>query len=139
MIYTFPNLTSFNCNICNARVQLTYRSSGRVRVVFPDCGRTDDDHGLGSNDVPRLFGHAIRDTRLANHRVEAVHRVGRIVDCTHSAIGFHQTVLPPDHVTGPLLRLMFDVTRGRVVNAVLIRVAGRHLYNNSASDTLTDN
>jgi len=102
---------------------LTDRSSGRVRMA------PGDYHGHGPDDyrLPRFFGHVHGFPGLADHCVETVHRVGRVVDCADGAVGLDQAVLAADHVAGPFLRLVFDVARGRVVHAVLVRVAGRRL------------
>lgn len=110
---------------------LTYRSSGRVRRVFPDGGRYG--HGRGADDHGSwlLFGRrrrrrrlgVYRGTGLGYHRVESVHRIRRVVDRTNGAVGLHQTVLASDHVAGPHLRLVLDVARGRIVHAILVSVA----------------
>lgn len=107
--------------------ELTYRSSGGVRVVWG--GGVDDGHV--PDDVSRFLGLGgtlhHRRTGLADHRVETVYRVSGIVDGSHGAVGLHETVLATHHVSGPLFRLVFDVACGRIVHAVLVSVASRHL------------
>lgn len=99
--------------------KLTYRSSGRVRVVR----NVFDGGGHGPDDVPRFLGF----TGLADNRVETVNRIGGIVDGPYGTVGLHKTVLTADHVASSLFRLVFDVTRGGVMHAVLVSVTRRHL------------
>lgn len=118
-------------------VELTYRSSGRVRVIRDVCGdgrnSSDSWHGLddrhcpndgyGSDDVSRFLWF----TGLADNRVETVNRVRRIVDGSHGTVGLYEAVLTSDHVASSLFRLVFDVARGGVVHAILVSIARRHL------------
>lgn len=59
---------------------------------------------------------------LADHGVEAVDGVGRVVHRPDRAVGFNQGVLPLDDVPVPRLRLVLVVAGVGVVNAVLERV-----------------
>lgn len=114
-------------------VELTYRSSGRVRVVRDVCdgdGHGPDDwhgpdDGHGPDHIPGLLGF----TGFADNRVETIDRVSRVVDCSHGTVGLHEAVLAADHVASALFRLVFDVAGGGVVHAVLVSVARRDLKN----------
>lgn len=95
----------------------------------------NDDSGLYPDEISSFFESMYWDPGLANDSFEAVHRVSHVVYYSHSSIGFHQAVLPSDHIANPLFRLMFDITRRRVMHAVFVCVADRYLYNRT-SDTL---
>lgn len=99
-------------------VKLTYWSSGRMRI-FHDVYSGGGDGGNGPDDVPGFLGL----TGLANNRVKTIYRVCCIVDGPYSAVGLHKTVLTANHITSPLFRLVFDISRGGIVHAVLVSVA----------------
>lgn len=113
-------------------VVLTYWSSRQVRVLSD--GSNDNGHGAHDHGPGFFLGYVHRGTGLGNNRVEPVHRVRRVIDRAYRTVRFYQAVLTSHHVTGPLLRLVFDVTGGRIVNAILVRVAGWNLQNNNNYD-----
>lgn len=61
---------------------------------------------------------------LGDDGVEAVHRVGGVVDGTHGTVGLHQGVLTLDYITVTTLRLGLVVAGVRVRHAVLEGVFG---------------
>lgn len=104
---------------------LTNMSSGYVVVI--SCSGGDNRRGSKDHSFSRFLGRVHGGTRFADHRVEPVHRVGRVIHRADGAVGFHQTVLATDHIAVSFLRLLFDVASGRIVYAIIVRVARRCL------------
>lgn len=71
-------------------------------------------------------------------RVETVVLVGRISHLPDATVRLDEAVLPVDHVSVAVLRLVFLVAGVRIFDAVLVRVMGRRLMDSREQKQKSD-